>query len=570
MPVLRSIMDGPSSAPTPFVPRPGEVVAGKYRIEETIGFGGMGVVVRAIHEHLGHPVALKVVAAHASEAPDATQRLLREARAAASLQSEHVVRILDVDLGVDGTPYIVMELLSGCNLQQLVEREGPLPVELVVDYLLQACHGVAAAHEAGIVHRDLKPSNLFLTRRRDGAAVIKVLDFGVSKFVGQDTADGSLTDTRAVLGSPRYMSPEQVRSAKLVDERTDVWALGTILHELLTGSPAFAGDTMPSICASIVTDEPESVRKLRPEIPGTVEAIVRRCLQKDRNLRYSSVEALMQELRIVRSELVGPESRASAPTLRSPPERYADCINERRRSSSVPDTHSIDRQASNPLGTTLVSGRPETESTRRSRSLDHGDSLGASHRPVAGTRVGASRRPRTYVVPVAILIFASFAAAMFVLRSGGESRSEPTVPASGLAPSTFSLHLDSRPSGAEVSEGSKHLGTTPLKLELSNERLEHQPRAFSVRLPGFRPEVLRQGPENKDLRVVLSLVPLPATPSRPGNKAAPQAATATAERPSSAKSAGSVTKSHATPLAPPVPEAQPSAPTPDSDLRSER
>ncbi|HEU4581468.1 MAG TPA: serine/threonine-protein kinase [Polyangiaceae bacterium] len=276
----------------------GQLIAGKYRIEQTLGRGGMGVVMAALHEQLNQRVALKFLTDNAYQQPEAVARFVREARAAVQIQSEHVARVMDVGTLDSGAPYMVMEYLRGRDLKDVSSRRGPLPVSEAVDYVLQACDAVAEAHSLGIVHRDLKPSNLFLTERPDGSPLVKVLDFGISKALhaGERGSQMQMTASAAIMGSPQYMSPEQIRSSKNVDARADVWALGTILHELLTGTPAYVADTVPGLLAMIVADPPPPLSSARADAPAELEAIILRCLEKDRERRYPSVAALARAL----------------------------------------------------------------------------------------------------------------------------------------------------------------------------------------------------------------------------------------------------------------------------------
>jgi serine/threonine-protein kinase len=282
----------------------GELFLGKYLIGETLGAGGMGVVVAAEHVQLGQKVAVKFLSLELRQNADGVARFLREARAAARIRSEHVVRVVDVDGATGDVCYMVMELLDGEDLARVVRLRGRLSTEVAVGYILQACEAIAEAHELGIVHRDLKPSNLFVTYRRDGSPLLKVLDFGISKAVDAGAGgvgDGrerptDLTSSRMVLGSPMYMSPEQVRSTKNVDARTDVWALGVILHELLTGQPAFNGESTMEVLAKIVADPPPRLREVRPELSVEMERIVLACLEKTAATRVPSVGALAQRL----------------------------------------------------------------------------------------------------------------------------------------------------------------------------------------------------------------------------------------------------------------------------------
>jgi len=269
--------------------QPGDLLAGKYRIERVLGRGGMGVVVSAVHEALDERVALKFLLPEALANQEAVQRFLREARAAVKIRSEHVARVTDVGTLESGAPYMVMEYLDGVDLARYLESRGPLPVPEAVEYMLQACEALAEAHALGIVHRDLKPANLFRIERVDGTPSIKLLDFGISKVIAHQVA---LTQTSSMLGSPLYMAPEQMTSSKHVDARADVWALGIILFELVTGEPPFQGETLPEVCAQILTTEPRPIRALRGDVPPELESVVARCLHKEREQRYGSVAEL--------------------------------------------------------------------------------------------------------------------------------------------------------------------------------------------------------------------------------------------------------------------------------------
>ncbi len=259
----------------------------------------MGTVVEAVHLQLAQRVAIKFLLPNLCSQRDAVTRFLREARATVQIESEHVARVTDVGTTEDGVPFLVMEYLEGLDLSQLLQREKRLPVTQTVSLVVQACDPIAEAHSLGIIHRDLKPSNLFLTTRRDGTRILKVLDFGISKAVTEMSSSGALatrTATATVMGSPHYMSPEQVRSSKNVDPRADIWSLGVILHELLAGEPPFKGESLPGVLASIVADPPALLRRARPDVPPGLEAIVTRCLQKDRSLRYASIPDLARAL----------------------------------------------------------------------------------------------------------------------------------------------------------------------------------------------------------------------------------------------------------------------------------
>ncbi len=274
----------------------GQILDDKFRVERIVGRGGMGVVLAAEHLQLHHRVAIKLLHPESNDA--AVQRFMREARAAVRIQSEHVSRVLDAGQLDSGELYLVMELLEGEDLSTVVKRWGPLAVPDVVLYVLQACEALAQAHELGIVHRDIKPANLFLTQRADGSPCIKVLDFGISKVQPVDPAAEAepLTESGAIFGSPHYMSPEQLRSTGDVDRRTDIWALGVVMHKLLTATAAFEAGTMAELCVCILQDPPAPLRTLRPDVPPELEAAVNRCLAKDPTERFQNIAELAYAL----------------------------------------------------------------------------------------------------------------------------------------------------------------------------------------------------------------------------------------------------------------------------------
>jgi serine/threonine-protein kinase len=272
--------------------RPGEVLGGKYRVDRVIGAGGMGVVVAARNLQLDDPVALKFLRRATLGSADAVARFVREARAAVKVKSEHVARVLDVCQLEDGTPYIVMEYLEGDDLSEWLDRHGALPADRAVDFVLQACEAIAEAHSLGIVHRDLKPANLFCVQRPDGQLSVKVLDFGISKVTTSGDRGRELTRTGVLIGSPPYMSPEQLQLAKGVDERTDIWSLGIILFELLTRRTPFTSDTATDLAIKIVNEPAPSLRDLRPDAPAGLESVVATCLEKERGRRFASVAEL--------------------------------------------------------------------------------------------------------------------------------------------------------------------------------------------------------------------------------------------------------------------------------------
>ncbi len=287
----------------------GQLIAGKYRVERILGSGAMGVVVAAWHLELAQRVAVKFVRPDALTLRDAEERFRREARAAARIRSEHVVRVVDVGTLESGAAYMVMEYLDGHDLSQELLVRGPLPAYEAVSYVQQTIEALAEAHTGGIVHRDLKPANLFLARRPDGTRVVKVLDFGVSKSE-RGVNDLSLTQTSAIIGSPLYMAPEQLRSARDVDHRSDIWSLGVILFELLVGRAPYLGDSIAGLVTAMM-DSPPSPRSFRPELSEALERVVLRCLERDPKNRFADVGELAGAL-----VEFAPESRLHADRAR--------------------------------------------------------------------------------------------------------------------------------------------------------------------------------------------------------------------------------------------------------------
>ncbi|MFO0588561.1 MAG: protein kinase [Polyangiaceae bacterium] len=269
------------------------MIASKFRVEKVLGAGGMGVVLAARHTTLGNLVAIKLMQPRAMAVKGATERFIREGQAAAQLQSKHVAKISDVGQLDDGTPYMVMEHLSGADLESVVHKRGALSLADAAEYILQACDAIAEAHAKGIVHRDLKPANLFLEVEPDGAPLIKVLDFGIAKVAGSDQG---LTGTSQGMGSGGYMSPEQMSSAKKVDHRADIWLLGVTLYELLTAHRPFEADSLEQFVTKVLWEQPTPLAVHRPDLPADVNDIVLRCLEKQPDLRFATVAHFAQKI----------------------------------------------------------------------------------------------------------------------------------------------------------------------------------------------------------------------------------------------------------------------------------
>lgn len=282
--------DEPSDLPVAI----GHVLDGKYKIVRVLGKGGMGVVMAAVHVQLGHAVALKFLSRAGARNQETLARFALEAKAVAMMRSEHATRILDIGRLGNGEPYMVLEMLEGCDLGALVTRRGPLAITDAVTYVLEACEAIAEAHALGIVHRDLKPDNLFLAKRPDGTQIIKVLDFGISKFSSMidDQRGRALTTTSAVIGSPMYMSPEQLKSTRDVDHRTDIWSLGVAFYELVSGQAPFPWRSMAELSAAILKDSPQPLRTHIGAVPPELDNAILRCLEKNPGDRFDNVAEL--------------------------------------------------------------------------------------------------------------------------------------------------------------------------------------------------------------------------------------------------------------------------------------
>ncbi len=276
--------------------QPGEIIAGKYRVDRVVGAGGMGVVVAATHLQLHHLVAIKVLAPRFATCEVAMPRFLQEACAAARIQNEHVVRVFDVGVLPDGPPYIAMEYLDGVDLERLIDQRGPLPLQEAIECLLQACEGIAEAHAVGVVHRDLKPSNLVRCEHAGAPPLVKVVDFGVSKLRDAQHPSLVVTGPSEIVGSPLYAAPEQLDASRDVDERADIWALGAVGYTMLAGKPPFAAGSFSELCVQVAQARPVALGSLRDDVPEVLAGVIERCLRRDRRERYRTVAQLATAL----------------------------------------------------------------------------------------------------------------------------------------------------------------------------------------------------------------------------------------------------------------------------------
>lgn len=473
-----------SLADQDLLPRVGQLVVEKYRVVRLLGSGGMGSVLEARHASLGHSVALKILHQVASDTDESSVRFFREARATASLESEHVVRIFDLGTTEEGLPFLVMERLIGFDLGDVLIRTGSFSPSLAVECVLQAARGVGHAHEAGIIHRDLKPSNLFLTRRTDGRALVKVLDFGISKLSKDDDAV-RLTQTRTMVGSPLYMSPEQVRDARNVDVRTDVWSLGAILYELLSGRPAFDGDTLPAVYASIVTDEPAPIER---ELPEALRTLVGRCLTKDRRERVGSTAELIEGLEALLAAL--PSAPLSALDLPFP---------AREREEDVPSPGVFPR--AQPLNETFSLAEPaRTSETRKRLTPATTPTLSSGDR----APVPLSQRQFGWGALALAVAMGISAAALWSIATHPGLRVAEVV-----RDHTYFLAVDTTPAGALVLEKGRVLGRTPLRLPMRASETAQRELVFEAK--GFLSHAARIEPLTEDRSLAIALVPAPAS-----------------------------------------------------------
>jgi len=315
------------------VPASDTILGGKYRVGEPIGNGGLGIVFRGETIASGRTIAIKVLAPAAAADPEQVTRFRREIKASANIGSDHVVRVLDSGDLPSGHPYLVMEHLDGKSLADMAKDAGELlPIELVVDWILEAIDGIAEAHSLGVIHRDLKPANLFLAIESSGGGIVKVLDFGASKLTADSLVDpsdpGGVTVATSLIGSPRYMAPEQIRSALEVDVRADVYGLGATLYELVAGTPMFASDTLARIFAQVLWEMPEPLASVRPDVPAELEAVIVKCLAKDPKDRYQTVRDLGAALAPFAS--LPSITAMSAATVKPPPMALEDLAEPNR------------------------------------------------------------------------------------------------------------------------------------------------------------------------------------------------------------------------------------------------
>lgn len=407
----------------------GDLVAGKYRVLSILGSGGMGVVVAARHEELEQLVALKLIRSELGGSGSMAARFLREARAAARIQSDHVARVFDMGALDDGRAFMVMEHLTGSDLAAIVRERGPLPAAEAAGYGLEILEAVAHAHALGIIHRDLKPSNVFLARRSDGTRRIKVLDFGISKDTGAHTGStppGALTTGDAVLGSPAYMAPEQVKKSRDADVRSDIWSIGVILYELLAGEPPFQGETVMELLAAILECSPEPLRQRRPEVPGELEGVVMRCLSRSPDQRFQDVASLAAALGPFAPEAKRQLVERIGLILKGEEDRAEGVVR-----ISNPGTPRVSQTAATMAAALEGEAKAEKEQAPQGKEAVSGNATGASW---AGASQGVSRGAPWRSIGVGLSAAIALSVVVFWALSGqrgGEPAATPVAPVAG-------------------------------------------------------------------------------------------------------------------------------------------
>jgi serine/threonine-protein kinase len=390
--------------------QPGTMVDGKYLVEKVLGRGGMGVVVSATHVELNKRVALKFLDVREEDvAGDFRARFSLEARVCAKLKNEHIARVNDVCVWQDKFPFMVMDYLEGEDLRRLQKAKGRLPVGQAVEYAVQVCQGLAEAHAQGIIHRDLKPPNIFITKRHDGSELVKVLDFGISKWATSGDEITELTKTGVMLGSPKYMSPEQLQGATL-DPRSDIWSIGAILYGMVTGSPPYNFAQVTKTFMAIASGaKPEPASSIEPSVPPELDAVIFRCLSKDREERFPNVAELASALLEAAGSRYAKETKAQIASILDP----------------------VGSLTNSPSFLTLTTGSHVAFAVGSSQSIDVPTSpvpSGSNAPPVPSAKPRRSLKP-LWAAAAAVAVLATVARARTQggsVSSGAESRSFET------------------------------------------------------------------------------------------------------------------------------------------------
>jgi len=455
--------------------REGEILGGKFRLEREIGRGSMGTVWSAVHLTLGQRVAIKLIAAEHAQAPEARQRFSTEAKAAARLRSRYVVQVYDDGETPEGTPYIVLEYLDGETLEQRLERERDLPLNDAVRITRHVARALSRAHASGIVHRDLKPGNVFLTRSDDDELgwLAKVLDFGIAKLEEQGIA--STTKTGTLLGTPLFMSPEQVRGASSVDSRSDLYSLGMVFYTMLTGGYAFNGESFADVLVAICTGPLPDLRVAAPWVPQSVAEWFRRACARDAQQRFQSADEMIEALDRALGVSTGAYSRQSASepkldTLRG----HAPPLHHSLARATAADTGEFSNGLTRVLSTDQV--LLKTSNANSAHTLDQ--DLGA---------FTSSRRPWLVAGVLTLVALVGAAALQFGRDSAAQPVSETVTPASGHVASTALISSIPPPpspallaTASTTSEGVGNVPTAAASSKPTGERKAAKPSATSA------------------------------------------------------------------------------------------
>jgi len=477
----------------PFDPRIGTLLGEHYRILERLGAGGMGTVYLVVHVHLKKKFAAKILNPDTAKRPDALARFQQEAVSASKLDHENIVDIVNFGVSDDGTLYLVMEYLRGETLNQILAK-GALSVPDTVRVAVPVCRALAAAHNAGIVHRDLKPENVFIARRSGARHVVKILDFGVSKIKEGALAERRLTQTGDVLGSPLYMSPEASRGDADVDGRADIYAIGVMLFEMLTGRVPFTADNYLQVLYKHIQEPPPAPRSLRPELPPALDEVVLRALAKEPAARYHRMEDLEAALIAAAPgvDLTAPISQAVSPVSTSIDAPIVGSSSGANAPAAMPI----------PVAAELAPAHVPPRRSRRSLRAIGAGFVGTVALLAAGGFYFLSAPAPTKVTPV-----------NYAARGAGayERPAEPAAPPRAATPTPAPtqtpppeqamLSVESDPAGAEVTLDGKALGQTPLGVRLEADGREH---TIKLELAGFRPET-RQVLLDRDRAVAVVL-----------------------------------------------------------------
>ncbi len=483
---------------TPFTP--GEVVGGRYRIERIIAEGGMGIIVAAHHLELEERVAIKFLKEEFASKPEIVGRFAREAKAAARIKCEYTPTVFDVGISQERGPYIVMEHLEGEDLELVLETTGRLPFVRAAELIMQAGEAIAVAHANGIIHRDIKPANLFLVKGDQAIPVVKVLDFGVSKTALTGNVFGgaiTLVKTQSLVGSPIYMSPEQIRGKQEVGYTSDVWSLGAVLYELVTGVTAFNGSSITELCASVLESEPEPVTDLVPEVPAGLAETIMRCLDKNAKRRFQSVAELVvalapyapkrarisveRAIAVSKSAGLLPASFAAPTTLAPPPQSSNHPI-------AIPGPAPTPRitepapPSDRPADAALPSRRPEqldSEELRQSRKTRNATIIGALLIG-AGVALGG-----VYLALRASTQRDAPAATAAIARSTEPTNapaSTEAAPPTGPTATTVTITLGAKPTEAKLYLDDTTLPSNPLRKTFHKD---NQPHSIRAEAPGY-------------------------------------------------------------------------------------